>query len=442
MAAAETQVTGSAPREAGQSPAAQGSALLGSASLTDPAISAQPTAYYDAMRALDPVHYDEKLRMYLVSRYEDIQTVQRDPITYSVEHGYKAQYAAGFFEEFQQILERDGQGYFPDAIMSDPPYHTRIRKLMDNAFSAHRVRQLEPLIETIVRETIEGFIDRGECDGVKDFAVPVTIRVICEQLGIDVYDADKIQRWSIAVTQQIGRMQNREQMIANARDICDLQNFLIAHMRDREANPREDMISDLVHARAEGEDNPTLAFGEAVSLVRALMIAGNETTATAMSNMLYILATQPEVAELLKESADDDRLLSRFVEELLRIEPPVRGLSRMTTRPVELGGRSLPEGAHLLLMYASANDQQDVFPCSRTFDMERSNLGRHVSFGGGPHRCIGLSLARMEIRVAAREVIRRMEDFRLTVPAGDLKYLPTVATHSIECLPIAFSKRA
>jgi cytochrome P450 len=435
MAATDTQVPAKCPLTGGAD-------LLERVSLVDPDISAQPTAYYHAMRERDPVHYDEKLGMYLISRYEDIQTIQRDPITYSVKHGYEAQYAAGFFAEFQQILERDGQGFFPDAIMSDPPYHARIRKLMDSAFSAHRVRQLEPLIETIIRESIDEFIDRGECDGVKDFGVPVTIRVICKQLGIEVYDADKIQRWSHAVTQQIGRMQDREQMVENAREICDLQNFLIAQIRDREASPREDMISDLVHARAEGEENPTLTFAEVVSLVRALMIAGNETTATAMSNLLYILATQPAVAQLLQDAADDDRLLSRFVEELLRIEPPVRGLSRMTTKEVELGGKTLPDGAHLLLMYASANDQDDVFGCPRDFDMERPNLGRHVSFGGGPHRCIGLSLARMEIRVAAREVIRRLEGIKLAIPAEELRYLPTVATHSIESLPITFNKRA
>ena len=415
--------------------------LLAGGSLTDPEISARPKPYYDAMRANDPVHYDEKLKMYLVSRYEDIATIQRDPITFSVEHGYSEQYAKGFAEEFREILERDGQGFFPDAIMSDPPYHTRIRKLMDHAFSAHRVRQLEPLIEKIIIDVIEGIADKGHVDAVNDFSVPITIHVICEQLGLDQYDAHKIQRWSHAVTQQIGRMQDREQMLENAAQICELQNFLIGHIRDREANPREDMISDLVHATTDDPDNPKLTFKEVVSLVRALLIAGNETTATAMSNLMYILATQPEVLSLLQNAADDDRLLSRFVEELLRVEPPVRGLSRMTTKEVELGGKLLPKGAHLLLMYASANDQEDVFACPRDFDMERSNLGRHLSFGGGPHKCIGISLARMEIRVAAREVIRRLANIKLDIAVDEITYLPTVATHSIERLPITFTRR-
>jgi len=428
--------------EAGVCPVAgKGAEILEHCSLIDPMISAHPKAYYDAMREADPVHYDEKLHMYLISRFEDIQTIQRDPITYSVKHGYEAQYSAGFFDEFKEVLERDGGGYFPDAIMSDPPYHTRIRGLMDKAFTAHRVRELEPLITDIVVDVINKLPASGPVDIVKHFSVPITIRVICEQLGVDQYNADKLSRWSQAVTAQIGRMQDREKMRENAKEICDLQHFLIAHIKDRQEHPKEDMISDLVHAKIEGSDEPTLTFKEVVSLVRALMIAGNDTTATAMTNLFYILATQPRVAELLKASAEDDKLLSRFTEELLRVEPPVRGLSRMTTKEVELGGRTLPKGAHLLLMYASANDQEDVFACPRDFDMERSNIGRHVSFGGGPHKCIGLSLARMEIRIAAREVAKRLGNIKLEIPVDEIPYLKSVATHTIEHLPISYTKR-
>ena len=420
---------------------ADAATLLAQGSLTDREISARPKAYYDAMRSDDPVHFDEKLGMYLVSRFDDIQTVQRDPVTFSVEHGYAEQYAKGFAAEFKEILIRDGGGFFPDAIMTDPPYHTRIRQLMNHAFSAHRVKLLEPGIEAIVGDVIDSFASKGQADAVQDFSVPVTIRVICEQLGLDVYDAGKIQRWSLAVTAQIGRMQNREQMLENAREVCDLQNFLIKHIKDREAHPAEDMISDLVHATTEDPDNPKLTFHEVVSLVRALLIAGNETTATAMTNLMFILATQPEVAQVLQDSVDDDRLLNRFVEELLRIEPPVRGLSRMTTREVELGGKLLPKGAHMLLMYASGNDDESQFACPRDFDLNRGNLGKHLAFGGGPHRCIGLSLARMEIRVAAREVVKRLKDIQLAIPVEEITYLPTVATHSIERLPITFTRR-
>jgi cytochrome P450 len=416
--------------------------LLKTASMTDPVISARPRPYYAAMRALDPVHFDEKLGMYLISRYEDIAAIQQDPISFSVNKGYHTQQAAGFQEEFQEILKRDGGGYHPDAIMSDPPYHTRIRKLMESAFTAHRVKDLEPRIEKVVVELIESMADKGSADAVKDFAVPLTIRIICEQLGLDWEIKDKIVRWSIAVTAQIGRMQDREQMIAHAREICDLQLYLTEKMKEREADPKEDMISDIVHARIEHGDGKieTLNFSEAISSIRALLIAGNETTATALGNLFYILATQPAIAELLKNSVDDERLLNRFVEELLRIEPPVRGLARMTTKEVTLGGKTLPAGSHLLLMYASANEQEDVFPDPRKFDIERPNVGRHLSFGGGVHRCVGLALARMEIKVAAREIVRRIDNIKLAIAPEEITYLPTVATQSIERLPISFDR--
>ena len=124
--------------------------MLSDATLTDPKILARPNAYYSAMRSEDPVHLDPKLGMYLVSRYEDLQIVLRDPLTFSVQKGYSEQYAKGFAAEFKEILIREGGGFFPDAIMTDPPYHTRIRKLMDKAFSAHRVKQLEPVIAAVV----------------------------------------------------------------------------------------------------------------------------------------------------------------------------------------------------------------------------------------------------------------------------------------------------
>ena len=414
---------------------------LAETSLLNPETLAHPNGFYWTMRHEDPVHYDKGLDMWLVSRYEDLQTVLADPITFSVEAGYKEQYAKGFIDEFKEILERDGGGFFPDAIMTDPPYHTRIRKLMEGAFTAHRVKALEPEITEVVSRLIDKFADRGQADGVKDFAVPMTIGIICRQLGLTDYDPARIQRWSLAVTSQIGRMQDRETMRENAREICELQNYLIANIRAREQQPRDDMLSDLVHARTEDEENPTLTFKEVVSLARALLIAGNETTATGLGNLLYILATQPALAEEAYANIDDERYMTRFVEEMLRLEPPVRGLARMATREVDLGGVTLPKGAHMLNLYASGNDDETVFECPRKFDMNRKNIVRHVAFGGGVHRCVGLALARMEIKVAAREFVRRLKDIRLEIPLEAIRYLPTIATRSIESLPLRFSKR-
>lgn len=419
--------------------------LLQEGSLTDRKIQARPRDFYRAMRHGDPIHFDAKLGSWLVTRHEDISVVQSDPVTFSVKHGYSEQQARGMQEEFQAYLRDHGGGYFPDAIMSDPPYHTRIRKLMENAFTAHRVKDLEPRITQVVHGLIAEVIDRGngQCDAVKDIAVPLTIRVIVEQLGLDHGMEDKISRWSHAVIAQISAMQSRETMLENAAQIAELQQYLIAKMRQREENPSEDMISDLVHARVTNEDGSQekLTFEEAVSLVRATLIAGNDTTATAIGNLFYVLTTKPGMAELLESVIDDERQLNRFIEEHLRNEPPVRALSRMTTREVTVNGTTIPAHAHMLLVYGSGNDDETVFPEPRKFDIARPNLGRHVAFGGGPHRCIGLALARMEVKVAAREIIKQMKNIRLAIPENEISYMPTVATHTIESLPITFEAR-
>lgn len=424
-------------------PFSMGETSLSQMSLADPLIQARPHAFYSKLRNEDPVHYDEKLGMWLVSRYDDIVTLLRDPQTFSDKQGYEAQYASGFFAEFKQILEEQGGGFFPDVIKSDPPEHTRVRKLMDGAFTAHRVKMLEPVITRIIADIAEKMADKAAggkvIDGVKEFAIPLTIAVICEQLGMNQYDGNKISEWSAAITAQIGRMQNREQMVENALKVCALQKFIIEQMKDRQAQPKEDMISDLVHSRT--EDGGSLTFGEAVSLVRALIIAGNDTTATAIANLLFILATQPELAQQLHDNVDDERYLTRFVEELLRYAPPVRGLAKMTTRETELGGTKLPKGAHMLVLYGSGNDDESHFDCPRSFDVSRGNTGTHVAFGVGIHRCIGASLARMEIRVAAKELIKRVRNIQLAIPPEEVTYQRTVATHSISSLPITLERR-
>jgi cytochrome P450 len=418
--------------------------LRGDESRLDPLIRTNPFPFYRALRKQAPVYYDPRLDVYLVTRYEDVETVLRDPATFSLEHGYQDRYANGFVDELAAIMNRDGGGFIRDIIACDPPAHTRLRKLIEKAFTAHRVKTLEPRMRQIVIDLIEPLAEQGHGDGMKDIAAPLTARIICEQLGFDFAEVgtEKIARWTTALLAQIGRMQTREEMMRNARDMCELQNYIIPRIRTREAEPGEDMISDLVHARLDDEQNPTLSFEEKVSCIRAFLVAGNDTTAAAMANLMLIIATQPELAKLLYESADDDRLTNRFVEEVLRLEPPSHGLFRTTTRAVKLGGKRLPAYAQVCILFASANDDETRFPCPRTFDIHRNNIGGHMTFGAGIHRCIGAALARMEIKVAAQEIIRRLDNIKLAIPIEKISHLPTLATHTIESLPLTFSRRA
>ena len=417
--------------------------LHGGESRLDPLIRDNPFPFYRALRKQEPVYFDPRLDTYLVTRYEDVQTVLRDPITFSLEHGYQDRYANGFVDELAEIMNRDGGGFIRDIIASDPPAHTRLRRLLEKAFTGHRVKGLEPRIRQIVVNLIEPLADRGYGDGMKDIGAPLTARIICEQLGFnfDEIGTEKIARWTTALLAQIGRMQTREQMIENARQMCELQNYIIPHIRSRESTPREDMMSDIVHARLEDEGNPTLSFEERVSCIRALLIAGNDTTAAALANLMLVLATQPALAVQLYESADDERVLTRFVEEVLRLEPPAHGLYRTTTKEVQLGGKVLPAHVQICVLFASANDDDTHFPCPRTLDVNRPNISKHLTFGAGIHFCIGAALARMELKVAAQEIIKRLDNIRLAVPVEELAYLPTLATQTLERLPLAFSRR-
>ncbi len=412
-----------------------------SASFTDAAVLQDPFPFYAQLREHAPVYYDPVLKAWLVSRYEDIRAVLQDADTYSMELGWQLNYAHGFAEEFQAILERDGGGFFPDVIMTDPPLHTRIRGLMDKAFTARRISALEPGITARVVDFIERFPASGEFDGTRDFALPLTVDILCEQLGMTDVDYATIERWSLAISAQVGRVQTREEMARNAADICELQRFVIDLIEQRRAQPGNDLVSDLVHARNEDGENPVLDFRELVACTRALLVGGNETTSSAIGNMLLILATRPQVRAWLAENAASEQQVARFVEEVMRIAPATRALSRVTTRATQLGGQALPKHAQVMIMFASGNHDPRHFPEPESVDTGRANLGSHLAFGAGIHRCVGMALARMEMKVVARELVSRLGELELAVPLADIRYLPSVSNHTILSLPLRYARR-
>lgn len=417
--------------------------LNGDESRLDPVISNNPFPFYRALRTSKPVHYDPKLDVFLISRHEDVLAVLRDDEAFSLERGYQDRWANGHAEELAEILNRDGGGFIRDPVY-DPPVHTRYRKLIEKAFTAHRVKSLEPRIRQIAADVLDPLADRGFADGRLDIGVPMTARIICDQLGFDYAEVgvERLSRWSIAIVAQMGRMQTREEMLGHAREICDLQNYIIGQIHDRQRQPREDMTSDLVHARLPDEENPTLSLEEKIAWIRALLIGGNDTTATALCNLTFILATRPDVAAKLSAAVDDDRLLTRFAEEVLRIAPPTHGLFRTTTRDVEIAGTVIPADAQVCILFASGNDDESIFASPREFSIERPNSAQTLTFGAGAHRCVAAALARMEVKIAAQELIRRFDNIKLAVPRDELTYLPTIEPRTLERVPLVFTKRA
>ena len=409
-------------------------------SFIDPAIQINPFDYYRALREGDPVHFEADLGMYLVSRHDDLMTVLRDPVVFSQELGYYQQMAHGHLDEMKDILRSEGGGFFPDVANIDPPRHTRVRRLLAQAFSRKRMKALEPQFERLVDELIDGFADRGEVDGLHDLAMPMAIAFSMQQLQVDDLQISDIQRWGSAYLSQFSLTNTRDEMIQAAHTLCEMQNYLIELVRRRLDTPEDDMLSDII--RADTADEEPLSFEELVATARALLINTHDSMSTAFTSVLFKVATDPAIAAEFYDAADDDTRMGRVVEEIIRLETPVRALSRVTTKPVVLGGTSLPEGAHLLILFASANDDAAVFTCPRQFDSSRTNLRKSLTFGAGVHLCLGIALARMQLLVAARQTARRLRGLKLAIPREEIRYRPNAALLTMERLPLLFTSNS
>jgi cytochrome P450 len=409
--------------------------------LADPQVTSCPFTYYKAMRSQDPIHFDEKIKTYIVSRHEDILKALAQPLVFSSGLGFKAQSRQAYEDEIEEYYRSHGVPKLEHIVTSDPPYHTRIRSLMDKAFTAHRVASMESYINEVANELIDGFVDDGKVDFVERFALPFPLFIIADQLGIARSDFKSFRRWSDATVEPGGRQLSKERVWWCAEQTVEMWNYLKAITDARRASPRDDMISDLVHARIDDPENPELSPMELFQVIRALLVAGNETTTTAIGNGVLILTRNAGLIQKLRAVQGDDKVFSRMTEEILRLESPVQGLPRVTTEDTVLGGVSIPKGSLVFLGYASANRDDAKFEAAEDFSLERKNVGHHLAFGSGIHRCIGAMLARMEIKVSMRQIIRRLDNIRLAVPENELTYAPSMLVRALVSLPVTFTRR-
>jgi cytochrome P450 len=409
--------------------------------LADPQVTSCPFGYYKAMRSEDPIHFDAKIKTYIVSRHEDILKALAQPLVFSSGLGFKAQSRQAYEDEIEEYYRSHGVPKLEHIVTSDPPYHTRIRSLMDKAFTAHRVASMESYINEVANELIDGFVNDGKVDFVERFALPFPLFIIADQLGIARSDFKSFRRWSDATVEPGGRQLSKERVWWCAEQTVEMWNYLKQITDARRASPQDDMISDLVHARTDDPDNPELSPMELFQVIRALLVAGNETTTTAIGNGMLILTRSAGLIQKLRAAQGDDKVFSRMTEEILRLESPVQGLPRVTTEDTVLGGVSIPKGSLVFLGYASANRDDEKFEAAEDFSLERKNVGHHLAFGSGIHRCIGAMLARMEIKVAMRQIIRRLDNISLAVPENELTYAPSMLVRALVSLPVTFTRR-
>jgi cytochrome P450 len=325
-------------------------------------------------------------------------------------------------------------------LTADAPIHTRNRKLVNLAFSAPRVNAIEDDMRAKSIELIEAMADQGQCEFVQAFAVPLPVAMIAQQIGLD-NDPAQVKHWSDAAVDRFSQMIGRERQLECARLFVEYQKYMKAKIDDRRANGGDDLLTDLVEARVEGET--PLTDPEIMSIMQQFMVAGNETTTSTLAGGLLQLIRNPDQMALAKAAAGgrDPKLIQNLVEEALRYETPTAGMWRRVTRDTELGGVALKGGTMIQLRYAAANRDPSKFPDPDAFDITRANARAHLAFGKGPHMCVGNMLSRKEMYVAFDELLDRLTDFELP-DASQVKVFPNVLLRGVTHLPITYRRAA
>ena len=328
----------------------------------------------------------------------------------------------------------------PTLLTADAPVHTRNRKLVNLAFSAPRVNAIEQDMRTKSVELIDSFADRGRCEFVKDFAVPLPVAMIAQQIGLD-NDPEQVKAWSDAAVDRFSQMIARERQLECARMFVEYQRSMKAKIDDRRANGGDDLLTDLVEARVEGET--PLTDPEIMSIMQQFMVAGNETTTSTLAGGLVQLIRNPDQMALAKAAAGgrDPKTIQNLVEESLRYETPTAGMWRRVTGDTELGGVALKAGSMIQLRYAAANRDPSKFPDPDKFDITRANARTHLAFGKGPHMCVGNMLSRKEMFVAFDELLERLTGFAIADDTA-VTVLPNVLLRGVTNLPITFERPA
>ncbi|QUL37402.1 cytochrome P450 [Erythrobacter sp. JK5] len=342
-------------------------------------------------------------------------------------------------DEIKAILA-DGWDNPPTLLTADHPVHTRNRKLVNLAFSAPRVNAIEADMRAKSIELIEAMADKGECEFVEAFAIPLPVAMIAQQIGLD-NDPKQVKYWSDAAVDRFSQLATRERQLECARAFVEYQKYMKGKIAERREHGGDDLLTDLVEARVEGET--PLTDEEIMSIMQQFMVAGNETTTSTIAGCLLQLIRNPDQMEKARAAAGgrDPKLIGNMVEEALRYETPTAGMWRIVKEDTELGGVAMPAGTVVQLRYAAANRDPKKFGDPDKFDVERTNARAHLAFGKGPHMCVGNMLSRKEMLVAFDELLERLDDFAIADESG-IEVLPNILLRGVTRLPITFNRKA
>ena len=376
---------------------------------------------------------------WVLTKYDDIEKVSQNYTTFSSAHGVvgmsESEYGGGGQAEGGSENGGDSQAQGVGAgqelmmLNMDPPHHTKLRKLVNTGFTMARINKMEEAIRKVTKDVLDTVASKGECDFVTEVAAELPLQVVDELIGIPHEDRHKIFEWS---NRMIGSADPEYQVSPDATMDAGIQMYAYAEKlsAERRKEPKDDLISVLIAAEVDGDELTQLEINVFFLL---LAVAGNETTRNLIAGGMLAFFDNPDEWTKLR---DDPSLMNSAVEEMLRWVTPVMYFRRNATQDEVIRGQQIKKGDKVTLWYISANRDEDVFPEPYRFDVGRTP-NMHLTFGaGGPHNCLGLNLARLEIKVMFEELIRRMPDIQQAGPAQRLR---SNFISGIKHLPVKFT---
>lgn len=405
-----------------------------------PELLACPYTMNRRLQAEAPVYQDPDSGIWFISRYDDVVAMSMDHGTFSSVMPFISN-DAGRSAGNADVAEVMAKGYPNVATMltQDPPLQRRYRKFVDGTFSPKSLKALEPFIETTSNALIDKFVDAGQCEFLSEFGVPLPLRVIGSQLGTPESDLPLLRKWTNAFIGNLSQQLDHDGQVQAAKDMLEFQLYFVEKMEQRRIQPEDDILSKVVNASIDG-DKP-LDNAECLSMLSQILVAGNETTSSALVEGILLLIRNPDQYELVRRDPSTE-MISKLVEEILRVSSPSANMFRRTTKDVELHGVTIPENSVCFARFAAANQDDSRFPDALKFDITRPNLKEHVAFGKGVHHCLGAALSRREMNVGFKVIFARIENFRLIEPEVEPVFAPNALLHGLTGLQVGFDKIA
>lgn len=403
-----------------------------------PELLKSPWGMNRRLREEAPAHRDPVSGIYFISRYEDVVKMAMDHQTFSSRMlTANRSLTASDDPEIIEVL-KSGYPQVDTMLTQDPPLQRRYRKFVDGAFSPASLKALEPFIESTANNLVDQFIDKGRCEFLREFGVPLPLRVIVNQLGAPASDIDLFRKWTEAFIGNLSQQLDRDGLLQAAKDMVEFQHYFVERMNERRAEPREDILSKVVNASIDGEQ--PLTDAECLSMISQILVAGNETTSASLTEGIWLLIQNPDQCELLERDPSPE-MISRLVEETLRISSPSSNMFRRTTKDVEMHGVTIPKDSVLFARFASANQDGDRFPEPEQFNLMRDNLKDQVAFGKGVHHCLGAALSRREMNIGFKVILERTGNFRLAEGASQPEFSANALLHGLTGLEVAFDRK-